>query len=241
MRALLGLAFVVFALGGYLPPAAAALSLEDALIKAAPSADPHVIRLALTAASCASGDSTPMARRLAIIDYSRPSTQPRLWVFNLVKPRLLYFELVAHGRNSGDNYTHAFSNALGSYQSSLGLFRTGDSYDGLDGYSLRMDGLEAGVNDRAAERAIVMHGAAYVTRKFFRLQGRLGRSQGCPAVRPAVAHALIDTLKGGQYLFAYYPDPKWLASSAFLQCRAPPGTPQTTVAAAQDSSTSAPP
>ena len=210
-------------------PAVAEVSLVDSLILAAPSADPKVIRLAVEAASCASGQHQRAAQRLAVIDYSRPSTEPRLWVFDLTQRRLLYAELVAHGRNSGDNYARSFSNASGSYESSLGLFRTRDPYDGHNGYSLRMDGLEAGVNDRAAERAIVMHGAPYVNTKFLRTQGRLGRSQGCPAVRPEVARSLIDALKGGQYVFSYYPDAKWLASSTFLQCgtqrmAAPEGT-----------------
>ena len=194
------------------------LELDEALVQAAPSADPAVIRLAVAAIACAGQHDEHPAERLAVIDYSRPSTQPRLWVFDLARRHLLYTELVAHGRNSGDNYARSFSNAPGSYESSLGLFRTRDPYDGHNGYSLRMDGLEAGFNDRAAERAIVMHGAPYVNTKFFRAQGRLGRSQGCPAVRPEVARSLIDTIKGGQYVFAYYPDPKWLASSAYLQC-----------------------
>jgi hypothetical protein len=214
-------------------PAVAEVSLGDSLVQAAPSADPKVIRLAVEAASCASGQDQPAARRLAVIDYSRPSTEPRLWVFDLAQRRLLYAEFVAHGRNSGDNYARSFSNASGSYESSLGLFRTGDPYDGHNGYSLRMDGLEAGVNDRAAERAIVMHGAPYVNTKFLHTQGRLGRSQGCPAVRPEVARSLIDALKGGQYVFSYYPDAKWLASSAFLQCGTQRMTaPEGTIAAA---------
>lgn len=233
MRISSRLAVVVFLLSLCVAPAFAASSLEEALIKAAPTADPQVIRLALAAASCASGSSIPTTRRLAVIDYSRPSMQPRLWVFDLAERRLLYLELVAHGRNSGDNYARAFSNADGSYESSLGLFRTGESYDGQDGYSLHMDGLEAGINDRAAERSIVMHGARYVTTKFFRAQGRLGRSQGCPAVRPEIARPLIDSLKGGQYLFSYYPDAKWLASSSFLQCHVQPQHAPTTIATEQ--------
>jgi hypothetical protein len=204
--------------GFYAIPALADVSLEEALVQAAPTADPKVIRLAVESASCASGQDQRAAQRLAVIDYSRPSTEPRLWVFDVDRRRLLYTELVAHGRNSGENYSHSFSNAPGSYESSLGLFRTRDSYQGHNGYSLRMDGLESGVNDRASERAIVMHGAPYVNTSFLHSQGRLGRSQGCPAVRPAVARELIDALKGGQYIFSYYPDTKWLASSAFLQC-----------------------
>lgn len=211
-------AALVTALCGYSMSAKADISLEDALIQAAPKANPEAIRLAVTATSCAIERGQPAARRLAVIDYSRPSTEPRLWVFDLTERRELFTELVAHGRNSGDNYARSFSNTVGSYTSSLGLFRTRESYDGQNGYSLRMDGLETGFNDRAAERAIVMHGAPYVNTTFLRSRGRLGRSLGCPAVRPEIARSLIDTIKGGHYVFSYYPDPKWLATSAYLRC-----------------------
>jgi hypothetical protein len=199
-------------------PALGEIPLGESLAKAAPAANPRVIRLAVAAASCAAAHGDPRAERLAVIDYSRPSTERRLWVFDLARRRLLYAELVAHGRNSGDNYARWFSNAPGSFESSLGLFRTLDTYDGHNGYSLRMEGLEPGINDRAEERGIVMHGAPYVNAKYFRIQGRLGRSQGCPAVRAAVARRLIDTLKGGQFVFSYYPDPRWLKASPYLQC-----------------------
>jgi hypothetical protein len=200
--------------------AAPSTSLAASLVKAAPSADPKVIALAVSAVECATAHGMERSERLAVIDYSRPSTQPRLWVFDLEKRRLLYRELVAHGRNSGENYPQHFSNTLGSLQSSLGLFRTLDTYSGSNGYSLRMDGLEAGVNDKALERAIVMHGAPYVNEKLARSQGRIGRSWGCPAVRAGVARQVIDTLKGGQFIFSYYPDRDWLASSRYLNCDA---------------------
>lgn len=210
------------AIGSCALPATAQLtpddSLELALIRAAPAADPEVIHLALAALSCASAQGEPAARHLTVIDYSLPSTQARLWVFDLSERRALYTELVAHGRNSGDNHARSFSNIEGSFETSLGLFRTQASYVGKNGYSMRMHGLEAGFNDRAAERAIVMHGAPYVSKGFARIKGRLGRSHGCPAVRPEIAQPLIDTIKNGQYLFAYYPDPKWLAASTYLRC-----------------------
>jgi hypothetical protein len=199
-------------------PAPADFSLLATLSAAAPAADPAVLALALRARSCAIDAAT--ATRLAVIDYSRPSTQQRLWVFDLRQPRLLYSEYVAHGRNSGENLATRFSNRDGSLQSSLGLFRTAETYDGDNGYSLRMDGLEPGINDRARERALVMHGAWYVDPLQALKQGRLGRSLGCPALRPQVAHALIDTLKDGQLLFAYYPDRDWLAHSRLLGCGA---------------------
>ena len=196
--------------------------LLAALVKAAPAADPQVLKLAVTAVNCAQAHGMESSQRLAVIDYSRASAEPRLWVFDLHRQTLLYQEWVAHGRNSGDSYAHAFSNALGSLQSSLGLFRTGDTYQGRNGYSLRMDGLESGVNDNALERAIVMHGAPYVSAKVAQTQGRVGRSWGCPALREGVARQVIDKLKGGQFVFAYYPDQQWLGSSAYLHCNAAP-------------------
>ena len=147
------------------------------------------------------------------------STATRLWVFDLATRRLLYAEQVAHGKYSGDNYTRSFSNEPGSLQTSIGLFRTSETYQGSNGYSLRLDGLEPGFNDRARERAIVMHGAPYVSDDSVQKLGRLGRSWGCPAVRASVARPLIDDLKDGQYVFAYYPDAEWLQRSALLSCQ----------------------
>jgi len=178
-----------------------------------------VIALALTARGCAvAAGRAQVDDRLAVIDYSRPSTDPRLWVFDLQKPTLLYVEHVAHGRGSGANFAKQFSNVEGSFQSSLGLFRTGETYQGGNGYSLRMDGLEPGINDHARVRDIVIHGAPYVDAAMAKAQGRLGRSFGCPAVRRDIAKPLIDKLKDGQLLFAYYPDNGWLSKSAFLNC-----------------------
>ncbi len=178
-----------------------------------------VLDLALGAVTCgvASGDlSAPPT--LTLIDYSRPSTQPRLWVFDLRSGTLLFTELVAHGRNSGDNMATRFSDTMESRESSLGLFRTADSYVGHNGYSLRLDGLEPGFNSHARERAIVMHGAAYVDQGVAKANERLGRSFGCPALREAVARHVIDTVRGGGVVFSYYPDPAWLRASKFLNC-----------------------
>lgn len=198
-----------------------ASALLNGLQRLAPQADPKVLALALEAAQCAAASGTiAPAERLAVIDYSRPSTERRLWVFDLKKTALLYAEYVAHGKGSGENFANAFSNRESSHQSSLGLFATAETYIGGNGYSLRMDGLEPGINDLARARAIVMHGARYVDPVMAQQQGRLGRSFGCPAVRPAVANAVIDTLKQGQLVFAYYPDQQWLANSRFFRCRA---------------------
>ena len=181
------------------------------------SIDPVVLDLALGAVSCAvkSGSITDPST-LTVIDYSRPSTTKRLWVFDLHSRTLLYEELVAHGKGSGENLSTLFSNEPDSHQSSLGLFLTEDTYVGRNGYSLRLRGLDVGFNDRAFERAIVMHGAPYVSEEVARTTGRLGRSWGCPALREGVARAVIDRVKGTGLVFAYYPDQGWLRSSKFL-------------------------
>lgn len=189
------------------------------LAHAAPDLDRHVLRHALAAMQCAINNGAAPAERLAVIDYSRPSTERRLWIFDLATQRLLLQELVAHGKQSGDTHATRFSNIEGSHQSSIGLFRTAESYHGQHGYSLRMDGLEPGINDRARERAIVIHAANYVDPAWIDRHGRIGRSQGCPAVRPQVARRVVDSLKDGQLMFSWYPDQRWLQSSAYLNCQ----------------------
>lgn len=193
-------------------------SLETALAKAAPNANAKVIALAVHATQCSRAQGAVAPQRLAVIDYSLPSTEQRLWVFDLKKRKLLFHELVAHGRNSGENMATQFSNQNESFATSLGLFRTQESYRGQNGYSLRMEGLEPGFNDNAFDRAIVIHGAPYVSPVLARANGRIGRSLGCPAVRPAIAHKLIDSMKDGQLLFSYYPDQRWLKTSSYINC-----------------------
>jgi hypothetical protein len=153
---------------------------------------------------------------LTVIDYSRPSTERRLFVIDVPHSRVRFAELVAHGRDTGGNAAERFSNAAGSHMSSLGVFRAADVYLGEHGLSLHLDGLEPGFNDRARDRAIVIHGARYVSEGVTALLGRLGRSWGCPAVRPEIAKSLIDTIKDGSLIVAYYPDPGWMTRSAFL-------------------------
>lgn len=195
--------------------------LHDSLLKTAPKLDRQVLGHALDAVSCASRQGTASADRLAVIDFSLPSSEKRLWIFDLKKRKLLLNDFVAHGAKSGDNLPSSFSNIEGSHQSSIGLFRSSESYDGKHGYSLRMDGLEPGFNDRARERAIVIHGADYVNPEWISRQGRIGRSQGCPAVRPEITEKVVDSLKDGQLVFTWYPDPQWLKSSSFLNCPGP--------------------
>jgi hypothetical protein len=204
-------------------PAAADASTERELLERlsgeAPALQREVLQKAVAAMQCAVNSGMESAERLAVIDFSLPSSEPRLWIFDLAKQTLLLEDFVAHGQKSGDNYATHFSNIVGSHQSSIGLFRTQESYYGRHGYSLRMDGLEPGVNDRARDRAIVIHAADYVDPAWIERQGRIGRSQGCPAVRPEIAEVVVDSLKGGQFMFKYYPDEEWLASSAYLNCQ----------------------
>jgi hypothetical protein len=184
--------------------------------------DADVFGLALSAAKCAvrSGAVTDPST-LTVIDYSKPSTEKRLWVFDLRSREMVYEELVAHGQGSGGNVPTLFSNDPETHRTSLGLFVTGDTYVGKNGYSLRLDGLDRGFNDHARERAIVMHGAPYVSAEFAQAQGRLGRSWGCPALRETVARDVIDRVKGGGLIFAYYPDQEWLNASQYLGGCAP--------------------
>jgi len=181
-----------------------------------------IFDLALGAASCAvKTGAVSDPKTLTVIDYSKPSTERRLWVFDLTTRELIYQELVAHGQGSGENLASQFSNDSDSHRTSLGLFKTADTYVGKNGYSLRLDGLDKGVNDKARDRAIVMHGAPYVSATFVRTNGRLGRSWGCPAVSAEVARDMIDRVKGGGLVFAYYPDANWLKTSKYLGgCRA---------------------
>ena len=182
-----------------------AATLAETLAASAPDANPKAIAQALQASRCATLTlGAKPAERLALIDYSRPSVERRLWIFDLEAKTLLLSEYVAHGRGSGDNWAHAFSNRESSLQSSLGLFVTAESYTGVHGRSLRLDGLEPGINDQARTRAIVLHGADYVDPKLGMTQGRIGRSHGCPAVRPEITDQVIDALQGGQMLYAYY-------------------------------------
>jgi L,D-transpeptidase catalytic domain len=179
--------------------------------------DARVLTMALNAAQCAIGSgAVGQPATLTIIDYSKPSTEPRLWVLDLRTRQIVYEELVAHGQGSGGNLADKFSNEPDSHQTSLGLFVTEGTYVGRNGYSLRLNGLERGFNDRAKERAIVMHGAPYVNDAIGKSLGRLGRSHGCPAVREPIARQLIDHVKGGSLVFSYYPDTDWLATSTFL-------------------------
>ncbi|WP_372963884.1 murein L,D-transpeptidase catalytic domain family protein [Marinobacter sp.] len=196
-------------------------SLLAQLADSAPKLNPDVLDAAFKATRCAVNNGVAMPERLAVIDFSLPSNNERMWIFDLEQGSLLLKDLVAHGKNSGEVEANSFSNIEGSHQSSIGLFKANESYKGSHGYSLRLDGLEPGINDLARQRAIVIHGADYVSPDWVADYGRIGRSHGCPAVDRNVIRSVVDNLKGGQLVFTYYPDQKWLQTSSFLNCDSP--------------------
>jgi hypothetical protein len=205
---------------------AAALLSGDAAMSAGGGGDPagpsrprhEVLDLALRAYACGQAEGAVQRPVLAVIDYSLPSTQERLWLIDPRDGRVERSELVAHGRGSGDLRATRFSNTPGSYRSSLGLFVTGKTYTGRHGRSLRLYGLEPGVNDAAYERAIVIHPAWYATQAHAARFGRLGRSHGCPALAPDVAPPVLDALEDGAALFVYGDDPDWRGNDAYARC-----------------------
>jgi hypothetical protein len=153
---------------------------------------------------------------ITIIDFSLPSNRERLWVLDLVEVKVLYHCLVSHGRNSGEIMAENFSNKPGSYASSPGFYTTGETYFGKHGFSLRLNGIENGINDKALERAIVIHGADYVSPEFIEKNGRLGRSLGCPAIPEELSKEIIETIKDGTCLFVYAPTESYLSKSQVI-------------------------
>lgn len=153
---------------------------------------------------------------LTIVDYSKPSSQKRLYVLDMNSGEVLFNSVVAHGKNSGLEYASDFSNAEASHKTSLGFFITGNTYNGGNGYSLKLNGCEKGINDKALERAIVMHGAPYADEKFIQYNGYLGRSYGCPAVPQKINKKIIDAIKNGSCMFLYHPTKKYIAASKIL-------------------------
>ncbi|WP_080777582.1 murein L,D-transpeptidase catalytic domain family protein [Chryseobacterium phocaeense] len=154
---------------------------------------------------------------LTICDFSMSSNTKRLWVIDTNERKVLFNSLVAHGKNTGEEFATNFSNTESSLQSSLGFYITDATYQGDNGYSLKLLGMDKGFNDAAYRRAIVMHGADYVSDEFASMHKRIGRSWGCPAVPRALTQPIINTIKGRNCLFIYYPDQKYLSSSEWLK------------------------
>lgn len=154
---------------------------------------------------------------LTVIDFTLPSTEKRLWIIDVAKQEILLNTVVSHGRNSGDLMANRFSNTPESFQSSLGFYKTAETYHGKHGYSLRLDGLEKGFNDLARSRAIVIHGADYAREEFAKATGRLGRSLGCPALPTELSAKVIDIIKEGSLIFIYGNDPNYINQSPLVQ------------------------
>lgn len=154
---------------------------------------------------------------LTICDFTESSNEKRLWVIDFSKNKVLFNTLVSHGRNTGEEYAVSFSNKMSSYQSSLGFYLTDATYEGGNGYSLKLKGLEPNINDKAMDRAIVMHGADYCSESFIAQHGRLGRSYGCPAVPRAYNAAIINTIKHQSVLYIHANNDQYMASSKWFK------------------------
>lgn len=180
--------------------------------------DYKVFRLAMVGYYALQKEGTLNSKELiTIIDFSRPSTDKRFYTIDLKKKEVKYHTYVAHGRNTGQNIATNFSNTPHSNQSSLGFYVTGETYVGSKGYSLRLDGKDGSFNDKIRSRAVVIHAAEYATESWIKRYGRLGRSQGCPALPPDLAKAVIDTIKDKTAIFTYYPDADYLNASRYLR------------------------
>lgn len=175
--------------------------------------DPEAFRLAVTGYDRINNRKRDV---LTLIDFSKPSTEERLYVFDMQQKKILYSSVVSHGKNSGSQYATSFSNEYGSYKSSLGFYLTENTYQGSNGYSLILEGLEKGVNDNARQRAIVIHGADYANPSVIRTSGRLGRSFGCPALPRHLNQPIIDAIKHGSVLYIYAHNPEYLTHSPIL-------------------------
>lgn len=179
-------------------------TLERRILEKAEGLKPGVLARALAARARARKQGMGGKDILTVIDYALPSTRKRLWVVDLARGEILFYEMVAHGKGSGANRARTFSNRPGSMASSPGLYLTLGTYEGKHGYSLKLRGLDQGVNHNAEQRAIVIHGAWYVSEAFAQKYGRLGRSWGCPALDKRVARQVIDTIKDGTLLFIHH-------------------------------------
>lgn len=192
------------------------LAHETQIINEQAKINPAALKTSLTAYQKARAKGLDNKQLLTIIDYSKPSNERRLWVVDLKKQKVLLSTWVAHGKNSGQGVPTSFSNNTRSLKSSLGVFLTSSTYTGKHGRSLRIQGLERGVNDNAYRRDIVFHGASYAGAKTARSRKMLGRSWGCMAVGEDTIQPLINIIKDKTLVVAYYPDQKWLRKSSFL-------------------------
>ncbi len=187
-----------------------------ALKSEVPKPEYEVFKKALTGFFNLKADNRVKKNLLTIIDFSLSSSRERMWIVDIDRMKVIHYSLVAHGRNSGEEYARRFSNISSSWQSSLGFYLTDGIYWGKHGMSLYLDGIEPGINDKARERTIVMHSADYVSTEFIRNFGRLGRSFGCPSIPLDNHKEIITTLSGRSCLYIHYPDKEYHAASRML-------------------------
>ena len=187
----------------------------------APNLSDAVINKVATALKCTTAYNVEGSNVLTVIDYSLPSNQKRLWVFDIVQKKLLFNTYVSHGIKSGTLLTNNFSNKYNSKASSIGVYKTDQAYYGREGLSLRLEGLERNFNDNAMNRSIVMHGGWYLDEGFIKRYGRPGRSWGCPAVPLSLYQPIINTIKDHSLIVVYYPSDEWFSKSKFLTCDKP--------------------
>ncbi|KTD01533.1 murein L,D-transpeptidase catalytic domain family protein [Legionella feeleii] len=192
--------------------------IEEMLRKKAPNLNTMVIDKVLATLTCAKEYNVAHNNILTIIDYSLPSSEKRLWVFDLNSEELLFYTYVSHGIKSGTLLSNYFSNKYDSKASSIGVYTTDQAYYGREGLSLRLDGLDRGFNDNASNRSIVMHGGWYMDENFIKKYGRAGRSWGCPALPVHLTTPIINTIKDNSLFVIYYPSDDWFLKSKFLNC-----------------------
>lgn len=194
------------------------VDIQAMLHQQAPGMSVPVMNKVLKTLKCAMKYNVARNNILTVIDYSLPSSEKRLWVFNLQDKKLLYHTYVSHGIKSGALATNYFSNKYDSKASSIGVYKTEKAYYGREGLSLRLAGLEANFNDNASNRSVVMHGGWYVEEDFIKKYGRPGRSWGCPALPLALYQPIINTIKDNSLMVVYYPSESWFVKSRFLNC-----------------------
>jgi hypothetical protein len=195
-----------------------AQEIKSMLQKESPELQAKVVEKASKIVQCSDQYNIGHTNILTIIDYSLPSNEKRLWIYDIYKKKLLFNTYVSHGIKSGALLTNFFSNKNDSKASSIGLYKTEKSYYGREGLSLKLNGLDRTFNDNASNRSIVMHGGWYVEESFIKKYGRPGRSWGCPAVPPNLYQSIINTIKDDSLLLVYYPNDNWFAKSKFLNC-----------------------
>lgn len=208
----------------YRPSADTVLSadaLAELLHNEAPTLRVPVINKVVTSLKCANQMNVDHNHILTVVDYSLPSSEKRLWVFDLKGKKLLFHTYVSHGIKSGTLLTNYFSNKYNSKASSIGVYKTEKAYYGREGLSLRLDGLDRSFNDNASNRSVVMHGGWYVDEDFIKKYGRPGRSWGCPALPLSEYRPIINTIKDNSWMVVYYPAENWFVKSRFLNCRIP--------------------